>query len=93
MTDEQGLAEILPQHVRRLLRLLHPKTRFLLVELHLRKACVQLYGVKQVASLCWLQIDCLILVIVRSDYILSPLVRAVGPYLSRLDDPAYAHEP
>jgi hypothetical protein len=30
----------------------------LLVELHLSKACVQLYGVKQVASLCKLQVDC-----------------------------------
>jgi hypothetical protein len=49
--------------------------------------------VKQVAGLFWLQIDCLILVIVRSDYILPPLVRAVGPYSSGLNDPAYAHVP
>jgi hypothetical protein len=65
----------------------------LLVELHRSKACVQLYDVKQAASLYWLQIDCLILVIVRSDYILPPLVRVVGSYSSRLDDPVYAHEP
>jgi hypothetical protein len=57
-----------------------------LVELHLSKVYVQLYGVKQVASLCWLQIDCLVLVIVRTDYILPSLVQAIGPYLSRLDD-------
>jgi hypothetical protein len=51
-----------------------------LVELHLSKVYVRLYGVKQVANFCWLPIDCLILVIVRSDYILFSLARAFGPY-------------
>jgi hypothetical protein len=58
------------------------------VELHFSKAGVLLYGVKQVAKFCWLQIVCLILVVVRLDYILPPLVRAVGPCSSRLDDRA-----
>jgi hypothetical protein len=68
----------------------------LLVELNLSKVYVQLYGMKQVANFCWLQIYHLIIVfarscyilpsLVRSGYILSSLVRAVGPYLSRLDN-------
>jgi hypothetical protein len=62
----------------------------MLVELHLSKASLQLYGVKQVANFRWLQIDCLVLVIIRSDYILPALVRAVGPYSSRLDNRARA---
>jgi hypothetical protein len=45
-------------------------------------------AVKQVAKIGWLQINCLILAFVRSDYILPSLVRAVGPYSSRLDDRA-----